>query len=271
MNLLKFPIVSFFIFYTSLNNMAAIFRPSLVRLNSFSGFALFSVSIVVILQQAVLASIYILFFIKRHAIAKFMNNAVKICPTGKYLQKFKSSCIHNSFILATVFFVTEVVQYFGAFNVNIATFFLVLVYSYPVVMLFAFASFTKAAESFIGANMKEFRNSVAKEVRSTDKQHSKRCENLSVKYKEIHDLSIQFNETFGLIITSFVTLGSSLTVFNVIYCDEKCNLLIKLFPGLQCHPVYDKNQQHCNYHLGNVFNCHNDWIDYFTRNLRESF
>lgn len=216
LNLLKLPIVSFFIFYTSLTNMAAIFRPALVQLNSFSGFSLFSVTIVVILQQAVLASIYVLFFIKRHAIAKFMNNAVKIFPNGKYLQKFKNSCIQNSFILAAVFFLTEVVQYFGAFNVNLVTFFLVLVYSYPAVMLFAFASFTKATESFISANMKELRNNVAKEVGTTDKQHERRCENLSVKYKEIYDLSVQFNETFGLIITCFVTLGSSLTVFNVI-------------------------------------------------------
>lgn len=196
--------------------MAAIFRPALVRFDSFSAFSYFSVTIVVVLQQAVLVSIYILFFSKRHAVAKFMNNALKICPTGKYLQKFKSSCIQNSFILATVFMLTEVVQYFGAFNVNLTTFCLVLVFSYPYVMLFAFASFTKAVESYISANMKELKNDVAKEVLSTDGKLSKQCENLSVRYKEIHDLSIQFNETFGLIITCFVTLGSSLTVFNVI-------------------------------------------------------
>lgn len=216
LNLIKFPIVSIFVFYTSFNYMAEIFQPSLVRLDSFSAFAKFSVTIVVFIQEAIFISLYILFFLKRHDVQNFMNNAVRICPKGKHLQNFRRLCIQNSLIIASIFFLGEVVQYFGAFNVSFATFLISIVYSYPFIMLFAFASFTKAAESFISSVLIEFRHHVTEEVKFGDKNKLKKCEKMSVKYKEIYDLSNQFNDTFGLIITSFVTLGSSLTVFNVI-------------------------------------------------------
>lgn len=224
-----FPCICLFTFFTSMKYQAKIFKPVLVRLDSFSTFAVFSVTIVVFLHQVVVFSLYILFLIKRHAIQNFLNNAAKICPSQKYFLIFKYCCIKNSSVIAFVFLLTEAVQYFGSFNVNLSTFFVMIIYTYPFVMIFAFASFTKAVECFFSSILREFRDKLNEKIKSTDKKHLKYCENLSVKYKEIHDLSNQFNDTFGLIVTCFVTLGSSLTVFNVINCDGKRSHMIKYF------------------------------------------
>lgn len=149
-----------------------------------------------------------------------MNNALKICPSEIYLKNFKRRCLQNSCVIASIFIFTANAQYFGALKTSIATFFINFVFIYPDIMLFAFASYVKAAESFITAIMEEFKDDVIKIAKMKGKNVSRHCEKLSMKYKEIYDLSNQFNDTFGLTITGFITLGSSLTVFNVI-SDKK--------------------------------------------------
>lgn len=158
-------------------------------------------------------------FCRKESILDFTNSSLQMKLSAEFKRIVTNESIKRFLVLLFIFIIIFFLQYFGAFQISIATFLINIVLSYPFVISFSFVSFINNFECFIIAAMKEFTNDLKLFSNSTSVHNQERNVEFFLKllesYQKIFDLTKRFNCAFGKQLTFFVCEIAILFVFNV--------------------------------------------------------
>lgn len=227
-NILKIPFMVLFSFIIATNPVLrdTITLESLVVLKDYSTFSRVSIIIAAVQLYLITFIFCVAQSVRRYKVRNFMRNFMEKALDEKYFMKYKSYCFKHSLAFTILILIILVVSFFGSFKRSIWSFFALMVYSYPFVLLTTFTSFVSNFENFVIASLKQFRKDLKQHhslhVSLTREQNFEIYLELSRKYREIYGLTMQFNDCFGPLITLACIHMISTMIFGVGYSHTFC-------------------------------------------------
>lgn len=195
-----------------------IFLKILLDLKDFSFFARLSVNLVVAFIFVFSALLCFSLVWKSRKICDFVNKVS--FSSGifkpKYFKQFRHACIKNASFMFFVFGCSSIMQYAGSLKLTVLALLCQLIIIYPNFHLCAFLNLVKNFESFIVAQLKQFRNEIEQTMSLQD--DSKQVANileLLRRYQNIYNLLEDFNDCFGVSLTIVTFYLTILLIFGV--------------------------------------------------------
>lgn len=217
-NLLKMPLVfmfsSFVLVYPPL--MEKIYDFELKPFDSFSLFAAISMWIAFSVMNISCFLFCVVQFSNRRKMQELGNICSKMKLQNKFQKKFQSNCRHESWKLLFIFVSLTLSQYATVFKGSLYTIACNFIISYPNMMLFAYASILKNFEYFVTAHLDSFQCNLNDAI----ERDSHKIETLLTQFRQIYNISEDFNKAFGSSFSIFITAFFLMSIFNVSFKRE---------------------------------------------------
>lgn len=183
------------------------FSSEVLELEQYSTFSKVIVFVIVYMEQCTAIVLCLVNFHRRHEICCFLNRFLKFHLSSKTLEKFKKSYFKNfcflSFIIISICFF----QFLAAMSFTAGSFFFFLFFMYPYLAITSFLTFMQFFEVFFLILMKDLKLDLKIGTQETDL--------LLVKHQSIYQIVEEFNNCFGVQMTTVTSYFVVTTVLQV--------------------------------------------------------
>lgn len=218
-NAFKMPLViilaAFFIKNPELMN--TVFKDDILNSPTYSGFLKF---IVLVTQQIVQINsffICLLQFLRRERITKLLNQMNEIELEEKFSMQFKTRWRKSFVWISSLFWIISCIQYNSRARFTFPSFLGFVIFSHSYVVMSTFLNFMKTFEMFVQICLKDFENQIMLAMDRDSRFDFKTYRQLLLKHKKIFELSREFNNVFGMQVTTMSCCVAILLSFQVIF------------------------------------------------------
>lgn len=213
-NVLKAPFVFIFVLFVASQRTFndTIFIKTFINLEEFSKFSRISITVIIVIMQGQVILLGILQVLRKYEIFHFIERASAVSLDKKYAKKFVTLCLKRTLTSNFVLLTISIAQFYGSMRISLLSLAVMVICSYPVIVMFSFVTFVISFESFAIVLLKQFKKDLKNS--STSLNHEIYFK-LSQQYQEIFELIREFKKSFGAQLTTITVLYIFCLVFNV--------------------------------------------------------